>query len=66
MKSSIAATMVGGSKTFWEDQRAGDLKKVAKVEIYVIFEVFAFCGRRTKADFKDWGAKEVLSCLMRN
>jgi len=37
-------------------QRAGDLKKkVANVEIYVIFEVFAFCGGRTKTDFKDRG-----------
>ena len=36
--------------------KGGDLKKkVANGEIYVIFEVFAFCGRRTKADFKDWG-----------
>ena len=31
----------------------GPKKKVANVEIYVIFEVFAFCGRRTKTDFKD-------------
>ena len=33
----------------------GPKKKVANVEIYVIFEVFAFCGRRTKTDFKDRG-----------
>ena len=32
----------------------GPKKKVANIEIYVIFEVFAFCGGRTKADFKDW------------
>ena len=32
----------------------GPKKKVANVEIYVIFEVFAFCGGRTKTDFKDW------------
>ena len=31
----------------------GPKKKVADVEIYVIFEVFAFCGGRTKTDFKD-------------
>ena len=31
----------------------GPKKKVASVEIYVIFEVFAFCGGRTKTDFKD-------------
>jgi len=31
----------------------GPKKKVANIEIYVIFEVFAFCGRRTKTDFKD-------------
>ena len=31
----------------------GPKKKVANVEIYVIFEVFAFCGGRTKTDFKD-------------
>merc|ERR1712012_504322 len=33
----------------------GPKKKVANIEIYVIFEVFAFCGRRTKTDFKDRG-----------
>jgi len=33
----------------------GPKKKVANVEIYVIFEVFAFCGGRTKTDFKDRG-----------
>ena len=26
---------------------------MANAEIYVIFEVFAFCGGRTKTDFKD-------------
>ena len=31
----------------------GPKKKVANVEIYVIFEVFALCGGRTKTDFKD-------------
>ena len=31
----------------------GPKKKVANIEIYVIFEVFAFCGGRTKTDFKD-------------
>jgi len=31
----------------------GPRKKVANIEIYVIFEVFAFCDRRTKTDFKD-------------
>ena len=33
----------------------GPKKKVANIEIYVIFEVFAFCGGRTKTDFKDRG-----------
>ena len=33
----------------------GPKKKVANAEIYVIFEVFAFCGGRTKTDFKDRG-----------
>ena len=33
----------------------GPKKKVTNVEIYVIFEVFAFCGGRTKTDFKDRG-----------
>ena len=33
----------------------GPKKKVANVEIYVIFEVFAFFGGRTKTDFKDRG-----------
>ena len=37
----------------------GPKKKVANVEIYVIFEVFAFCGRRTKTDFKDRGSCSV-------
>ena len=56
LKSTTMQPAVGGPKTFWEDQRAGDLKiKVANVEIYVIFEVFAFCGGRTKTDFKDRG-----------
>ena len=31
----------------------GPKKTVANVEIYVIFEVFAFSGGRTKTDFKD-------------
>ena len=31
----------------------GPKKKVANVEIYVIFEVFAFFGGSTKTDFKD-------------
>ena len=31
----------------------GPKKKVANIEIYVSFEVFAFCGGRTKTDFKD-------------
>ena len=31
----------------------GPKKKVTNVEIYVIFEVFAYCGGRTKTDFKD-------------
>ena len=35
----------------------GPKKKVANVEIYVIFEVFAFCGGRTKTDFKDRGLR---------
>ena len=37
LKSTTAATIVGGPKTLWEDQRSWDLKK----------------GRMTKADFKD-------------
>ena len=35
----------------------GPKKEVANVEIYVIFEVFAFCGGRTKTDFKDRGER---------
>ena len=38
----------------------GPKKKVANAEIYVIFEVFAFCGGRTKTDFKDRGRPIVL------
>ena len=43
----------------------GPKKKVANIEIYVIFEVFAFCGRRTKTDFKDRAtrAKKWLNLL---
>ena len=50
LKSSTAATMVRGPKTFWEDQRAGGLKKGRKGQN---FSVFAFCGCWTKNDFKD-------------
>ena len=70
LKSNTMATMVGGPKTFWEDQRAGGLKKVAKVEIYVIFAFFAFHSQRTKSDFKDWGwkiqyiAKKAISVVL--
>ena len=39
----------------------GPKKKVANVEIYVIFEVFAFCGGRTKTDFKDRGESFLIS-----
>ena len=38
----------------------GPKKKVANAEIYVIFEVFAFCGGRTKTDFKDRGQNPPL------
>ena len=53
LKSTTTQLAVGGSKTFWEDQRAGDLKKRSPTSIFFIFEVFAFCGGRTKTDFKD-------------
>ena len=39
----------------------GPNKKVANAEIYVIFEVFAFCGGRTKTDFKDRGGGTPLT-----
>lgn len=42
----------------------GPKKKVANVEIYVIFEVFAFCGGRTKTDFKDRGRLVAISQLI--
>ena len=41
-------TMVGRLRTFWGDQR-----KFAKVKIYVIYAVFAFCGSGTKTNFQD-------------
>ena len=44
----------------------GPKKKVANVEIYVIFEVFAFCGGRTKTDFKDRGLYSGRYCPTRN
>ena len=40
----------------------GPKKKVANAEIYVIFEVFAFCGGRTKTDFKDRESGYPLDC----
>ena len=42
----------------------GPKKKVANVEIYVIFEVFAFCGGRTKTDFKDRGETGPRSAML--
>ena len=39
----------------------GPKKKVANAEIYVIFEVFAFCGGRTKTDFKDRGETPLIT-----
>ena len=62
--------MVGKPKTFWEDQRAGGLKKAAKVEIYVFFASFAFHSQRTKSNFKEWGwkiqyiAKKAISVVL--
>ena len=41
----------------------GPKKKVANVEIYVIFEVFAFCGGRTKTDFKDRDQQHEKRCI---
>ena len=38
--------VLGGPKS------CGRRKEVTKIEIYVIFGIFAFCGRKTKADFK--------------
>ena len=35
------------------DYRGQHGRPQKKVEIYIIFEVFALGGRRTKADFKD-------------
>ena len=49
---------IGGWRTkdiLGEPKGWGPKKKVANIEIYVIFEVFAFCGGRTKTDFKDRG-----------
>ena len=45
--------MVGGPKAFWEDEQTEDLKNVVEVRFYVIFQVFAFCDWRTKADVKN-------------
>ena len=41
----------------------GPKKNVANVEIYVILEVFAFCGGSggTKTDFKDRAANNLFS-----
>ena len=51
LKSKTAATMVGGPKTFLEDQRAGAEKKVGKIKIFVDF---AFYRRKTETTFKGW------------
>ena len=55
LKSKTVATMIGGPKTFWEDQRAGGLKKVANVKIYAFFAVFLSTVRgRSREVFQIW------------
>ena len=45
-----------GTKDILGDQRAGGLKKRPKqVIIYVIFAIFAFCGRGIEVYFSDRG-----------
>ena len=34
------------------------------VKIYAIFMVFAFWGRRTKVDFKDWAQKTTIIIMV--
>ena len=58
MKSTIAATIVEGPKKFWEDRRA---EEGCHIKLYANFGVSAFCGRRTKVDFKDWEVGHSLS-----
>ena len=48
MKLNVIAFKIWGRPKSWRP-----LKKVAKFEIYVIFEVFALFGRRTKDKIKD-------------
>ena len=52
--------MVREPNTVWEDQRAGGRKNGReKGDIYIIFAVFAFHGRRTKTIFKDWASRTI-------
>ena len=51
LKSKTVVTMVEGTKTFWEDQRAGGLK----VKIYVTFAFFAFIRLEDQSQFKGPG-----------
>ena len=66
LKSTTTQPAVGGPKTFWEDQRAGDLKKGRQGrnlrDVWGFCFSFCFCGRRTKADFKDWACNVYLQC----
>ena len=54
-QATIAATMVGGPQTFWEDQRAGNLKKGRKVKFSVNFDVFVFLWSEDKTRFQGLG-----------
>ena len=57
LKSKTVATMIGGPKTFWEDQRAGGLKKVANVKIYAFFAVFLSTVRGRKPISRTWAGQ---------
>ena len=70
LKSKTVATMVGGPKTFWEDQRAGGLKRSQRLKFAYFFAYFAFHSQWTESDFKDWGwkiqyiAKKAISVVL--
>ena len=61
MKSKTAATMIEGPKTFWEDQRAGGLKKRLQCQNLRIFLQFLLSTvRGRKLISRSWAGKEKI------
>ena len=55
---------MGGTKDLWGGATSQGTVNRSDVEIDVIFEVWAFCGRGTKTDFKDWSLKSKTAATM--